>query len=316
MSGRKESAEEVAARIGSAAIAGAGDFWMRALEIGVRYATAATGKNAGPLSAMLAELALVPGLAFDRFVGGFDAAPAPPSHAATWTIEGCPFRLPARIGDSAQGFALYAVSIAAAQQALGGARAPVVAVDIGRGRAAFQLFASDYRDSDFGVCAELGAAFLVRPRTGRGGLGMFIVDLPVGGRFACEAGKRIWGFAKRVAPLAFSYTREEATCTLGGRAVAVTIRFPRGTGAASTSVPVPSYTILDGRLTRTVFRRTGRDERLFPGGAARVAIGGSRRAEDRLARLLRGLEVPSASPVLSGWTEHMSGEFGPPVRAA
>jgi len=314
MSATKQDAAEVAARIGASAVAAAGDFWTRALEIGVRYATGALDAHTGGIPAALTELALVPGLAFDRFAGELDTAPDAHPDAASWTIEGRPFRLPARIGDAAQGFALYAVPIAAAQQALGGARAPVMAVDIGGGQAAFQLFASDYRDSDFGVCAEIGAAFLVRTRAGRRSLGMFIVDLPVSGRFACAAGKRIWGYAKRVAPIRFAYAAAEATCTLGSaRAAQVRITFRRGVGSASTSIPVPSYTMLDGRLTRTLYRRTGREERIFFG-----AMGGRvfARGEDRLAKLLRLLEVPTAKPFLTAWTEHMSGEFGRPARAA
>jgi hypothetical protein len=165
----------------------------------------------------------------------------------------------------------------------------------------------DYRDNDLGDYYEVGILFFVRP-AGRtdAPLGSYIYKLPVNQGFTCEAGCRIWGFPKSVEKIDFAYTDDSATCRLvmDGRHV-LTLTVPRGGEGESADEQAVGYTVIEGVPHTNVFTRGGRGQQTVPGGAG-VAL---ELGDHAIADELRSLGLPEAAPLLSAWTEHMTGSF-------
>ena len=324
-------------RMGRALFVSGTDCWTRSWEIGLRYLRLAAdlsvrdpdGRSGsrGPGGALfdayrhfITEMAMVPGLAAERFAaeltpadtGAATAAAAPPP------VEGRSIRLPARVEDAAQGLAMYAVPARAVEEALAERALPFVPVDLGRGAAALAIFGVRYVLSDLGTYDEIGFAFLVAPRQDPLAMGLHFFELPVSSRFSCAAGKAIWGYAKTEETIDVAAGESETSWTLrrkAGSGRVLTITFPRGGGGSSTAIPLPTYTLLGGRPHRTVFVRTGRGERILAGGGrVMLALGDEQaNAGDGLWRTLRRLGLPAAPVILHAWTEHMSGEMGAPL---
>ncbi len=315
-------------RIGSALMLSAGELWGRWLDIGVRHGRAAAGlppeaaTAAGrptPVAAfrhVLEELALAPWLAWARLGEELGRRPTPAPRV--YTIAGRPLVLPARVQDAAQGLALYAVPEPAANAILAARGVPARATGLGRGVAGLALFGVRYRVSDLGTFEEMGAALLVVPEGDPWASGLYFLLHPVTGAFSCEAGNVVWGYPKTLEPIDSAWGPRHVTWRLrqgpaGPPLLAVT--FPRGGAGASVAVPMPTYTLLDGTLHRTVFTRTGVGERIqVGGGEVALALGDPAACgSDPRWAVLRALGLGQAPPILHAWTEHLSGEFGPPV---
>jgi hypothetical protein len=318
-------------RLASGLLAAGATLWMRPVEIAARYmreglAAAAAGSGGAPGSADLlrvalrearhgaAELALVPWLALDQVARAWEPAAAgavPSAHV----VEGRPVLLPVRVLDAAQGMIVCGVPATAAQAQLGGPAAPVHVVRLGD-TTPLVLFAVQHRLGDLGAYEEIGAGLVVAPRDRPLVPGLLILDFPVNARLPCVAGREIWGYAKREAPVSFAWETDRARCVLGDPEMPlVTLTFPRGGGGSTTAVPCRTYTLAGegARLLTTTFTRTGRGERLRMGpGAARIALAAAEHgAGDPLWRLLDALSATTAPVLAHGWTEHMSAEFGP-----
>jgi hypothetical protein len=240
----------------------------------------------------------------------------------SYVVAGTQLRLPARVQDASQGFAVYSVSKEAVQDLLDLQQDRLLrAWDIGSRRTPLALFIVDYRESDLGSYLELGIACFAAPRKDPLAMGMHVLHLPVGdrahagdGRFSCVVGRKLWGYPKGEYALEFNYRDESVACILSSKktgARLLTLTLPRGDrGSASRNIPIYSYTLKRGLHHRTVFTRSGEGETIRRGGRG-VRLELSPAERDPVLDTLCGLGLPSLSPIFSSWTERMSGEFGP-----
>lgn len=227
------------------------------------------------------------------------------SGSEQFEIQGRVVALPAVVRDASCGSVMYAVDRAAAQKLIPPA---FEAVEAAPGRTQLTLVIVDYRDNDLGDYHEVGIVFFVRP-AGRSDapLGSYIYKLPVDQSFTCEAGCRIWGFPKSVEEIDFAYADDRATCRLvmDGRHV-LTLTVPRGGAGEEPEEQAVGYTLIEGVPHSNVFTRGGRGVQTVPGGAG-VAL---ELGDHPIADELRSLGLLDAAPLLSAWTEHMTGSFG------
>lgn len=330
-------------RLGRAGFAAAADLWQRCCALGIRHAARA-GENA--LAAwkhlpepdvalnlwvsgtrdLLQDASAASSASLQHFSGTLAGARGTPL-SAMHEVDGKAVMLPARIREASQAMAMWALPTAAASAALaarlGADAARFNVLDLGDGSSPFALFMVDYRESDLGAYHELGAAFFVRPACDPGAApGMFMVDLPVDQAFTCQAGIGIWGYPKTLEHIALDYRAERVGCEFRrrGRGKApgrhvLSVSFPRGGEGSSTEVPMATYTMREGRACMTVFTRSGSGETMrgCSAGAVCLQLG---KPGDPLVDMLRTLGVAQATPMLHGWTEHMSGHFGIPAALA
>lgn len=254
------------------------------------------------------------------------------------------YRLPARVRDASQGFAVYRASRDLVQDLLD--TDPVVsrtgipfrAWDIGADRTPIALFMVDYRDSDLGAYREFGVACFIAPQNDPLAIGMYLLGLYVDDRSSMLAGRQIWGYPKeQVAAIDIQYAEKSVTCTVdAGKDSRLKLSIPRGGSGTSSKVPLLTYTVRsaddddvqldpgikpkpDLELLRTTFIRSGSGEmiRSKPGS---VKLDWNRESAASVAQLLNALDVmpepiprhAPPRPILSAWTERMSGEFGVP----
>ena len=222
-----------------------------------------------------------------------------------YEIQGRVVELPAVVRDASSGSVMYMVDRAAAQKLIPDA---FEAVEAAPGQTQLTLVIVDYRDNDLGDYDEVGIVFFVKP-TGRpeAELGSYIYKLPVNQSFTCEAGCRIWGFPKSVEEIDFAYADDSATCrlTMDGQHV-LTLTVPRGGDGETPDEQAVGYTLIEGVPHSNVFTRGGRGEQTVPGGEGVVLELG----DHPIAGELRSLGLPNAAPLLSAWSEHMTGSFG------
>ena len=237
--------------------------------------------------------------------------------------------LPARVAEAAQGSAVYAVDRDAARRLLADLDLPFEPTATATGDAILVLFVVDYRRGDLGAYFELGAAIMARP-TGDplAPPGMAVFALPVSEAFSRDCGRAIWGYPKVLAPeLAIERGDGAVDCCLAAAPDALRLRLSRRGFGASHDVPLTTYTVREGRPTRTIFSRSGRSERLRAGGAVALhlgaasdgrcdcAIASAEGSTGCLCLRLRALGLPKP-PIASGWTETMRGAFGAPQTLA
>ena len=226
--------------------------------------------------------------------------------AESYEIQGRTVRLPAVVRDASSGSVMYMVDRDAAQK-----RIPpeFEAVEAAPGKTQLTLVIVDYRDNDLGDYHEVGILFFVRPASQpEAEVGSFIYKLPVNQSFTRDAGYQIWGFPKTLEKIDFQYAEGSATCRLemDGRHV-FTLTVPRGGTGSTPDTESLGYTMIEGIAHRNVFIRGGSGEQTVPGGdGVELALG-----DHPLAGELRELGLPEAVPLLSAWTEHMTGSFGP-----
>lgn len=228
----------------------------------------------------------------------------------SYEIQGQTVTLPCIVRDAGSGSAIFLAPAEPVQRLLPGDAFEVV--ESAPGQTQVIVAVIDYRDNDLGDYDEVGIIFTVRPRgAAEDAAGTFIYKLPVDQAFTCEAGCTIWGFPKTVEHIDYSYTDDAATCRLemDGKHV-LTLTLPRGDrgGAAGEALETRTYTYIAGVPHETPFTTGGRGMALNPGGAGvTLALG-----DHPIAQELRGLGLDGATPILSSFTEHMSGSFGRP----
>jgi hypothetical protein len=273
---------------------------------------------------LMRELMLIPPLAAASFIDGL-AAPVPSTAPQrSLEVDGGPVMLPARVRSASQGSAYYLVSSSDVAKILEANEEPLRVFEIFPGQTPLATFMIDYRESDLGSYYELGVAFFVVPVARIVAVpGMSVRVLPVNQSFTQLAGREIWGYPKSLMPdMQIAYDDQEVHCTLDRtRDDVLSVTLPRGGTSASREIPIYSYTSVNGARCCTRFVRSGRGEsmRLNPDVELRLGEGrstaclcrGARNAPC-ICRDLRGLGLPS-SPVLSCWTEHMSGRFEAPI---
>lgn len=235
------------------------------------------------------------------------------SEKHVYEIQGRTVSLPCIVRDASSGNAMYLAPAAAVQALLPGDAFEVVEAAPGQTQVILGII--DYRDNDLGDYDEAAIIFMVKPRgADASAAGTFIYKLPVNQSFTCEAGCTIWGFPKSVESLDYRYTDETASCRLemDGQHV-FTLTLPRGKpdADAGDEMQTPTYTTIQGVPHATAFS-TGGASALNPGGAGvELELG-----DHPIANELRQLGLAEARPILSVWTEHMTGRFGPASKLA
>jgi len=231
--------------------------------------------------------------------------------ADSYEFQGQTVTLPCIVRDAGSGNAIFLVPAPAVQSLIAGDAFEVVEAAPGQTQAILAVI--DYRDNDLGDYNEVGIIFMVRPRGTTGDeAGTFIYKLPVNQSFTCEAGCGIWGFPKSVEKIDYDYGADSVVCRLemDGQHV-FTLTVPRGDGGSdSDELQTQTYTYIDGIAHETRFTTGGRGMSMNPGGQGVVLELG----DHPLADELRGLGLADASPILSTWTEHMTGSFGTPQK--
>jgi hypothetical protein len=227
------------------------------------------------------------------------------SSAESYEIQGQTVTLPAVVRDASSGSVMYMGDLGVAKKIIPDA---FEAVEVAPGQTQVTLVIVDYRDNDLGDYDEVGVVFFVRPAGQPDAeVGSYIHKLPVNQSFTCEAGCKIWGFPKSVEEIAFEYADESATCRLemDGQHV-LTLTIPRGGEGETPDTPAVGYTLIEGIPHQNEFVRGGKGEQTLPGGEGVVLELGDHAIADEL----RSLGLETAAPLLSAWSEHMTGSFG------
>ena len=266
----------------------------------------------------LVEMTLLPWLVLERFGTKLyrrDAGPV--TGGLTRSFPERSVRLPVRAGDVTEAFVAYMVPARTVRALLSEQGVPLVPIDLGRGRTVVELFGARYRISDLGTYDEVGLAFLVAPRGDPLAVGLYYFELTATTRFSCEVARTIWGVVKHEEQIDVTLGDARATWRLprkGTGAEVLTLTVPRGGGGSSTAIPIWIYSMLNGRLHRARSLRTGRGERIRfdSGGVSLTVATPEATGADPLADALRRLDLVRAPILAHGWTEHMSGELGPP----
>lgn len=229
--------------------------------------------------------------------------------ATEFTIQGQTVKIPAVVRDASSGTVMYSVDAAPAQALVPDAF-EVVEAEPGKTQATIVIV--DYRDNDLGDYDEVGIIFFVRPKGQPDAeVGSYIYKLPVNQSFTCEAGFKIWGFPKTVEDIDFSYADDSATCKLVmDNKHVLTLTVPRGGDGVSEPAPATGYTMIEGVPHQNIFTRGGSGEQTIVGGEGVVLELG----DHPLADELRSLGLETEEPMLSVWTEHMTGSFEESVK--
>ncbi len=228
--------------------------------------------------------------------------------ADVYNIQGREVSLPCIVRDAGSGNAIYRVPSEAIQKLIPGEAFEVV--EAAPGKTQIILGIIDYRDNDLGDYGEVAIIFMVRPcGAGAEADGTFIYKLPVNQSFTCEAGCTIWGFPKTVETITFEYSDEAVSGRLEMDGAHVfTLSVPRGRAESTgPEMQTRTYTFLGGVPHETAFSTGGKGTALNPGGAGvELTLG-----DHPIAQQLRSLGLADATPIVSTWTEHMTGCFGP-----
>jgi hypothetical protein len=254
-----------------------------------------------------------------------NAGPAPDGES--FVVDGKPFAMPARVLDASQGWALYFVSTAAADRALGAAGKFFSAFDAGGGRTPLMIVGVDYRISDFGRYPEFVLALTVTAKGDSAAQPFsYYLAIAVTQEFTKEAAHVVWGLEKIVCPrLQVRYAPNEVQFGFSAdKGTALSIQFPRfGTGRSS---DLPTFSLSrrgKGTERRTYWAMTtksGSGEGMQVGGSVLLELGvpgnGACVCADGkspcLCDTLRQLDVAGSLPAANGWTERQTAAYGPP----
>lgn len=142
-------------------------------------------------------------------------------------------------------------------------------VRLHRGHVAVAVVAYNYLETSVGPYGEVGISPLCTldrdapPVLGladgyRHGFSGFVAHLPVTSRVAREAGRRIWGYPKFVADMAFEALPERQAVTLSekGREI-LRLEVRRAGRVALERTPLTTFTVLNGELIRTTVPTRG-----------------------------------------------------------
>lgn len=162
------------------------------------------------------------------------------------------------------------------------------------GRALTTLQAWAYRDSSAGRYNEVGLGIFARRRGSRPSRLRFAIDmrdqedqgiwvctLPVTTEVAYAAGVELWGYPKYITPISTDFGEREARVTLEGE---LEITVTAGRSLPIPSVPIVTFTALQGRLIRTVIE-TQMHLALTAGNSASVRVVGSGKTSDAFVAL-------------------------------
>ena len=308
------------------------DLWSQSLEVaGTSAARGARdagnnlrqGIGAGPIVMGLLRNYMA-GLA-DLAITASNAAEAaamnrPAARPQVYPVDNKPFPMPAIVRDASQGWAIYFVAAAAAMSELGQAATDFQLLDVGAGRTPLAILGVEYRDSDFGQYPELVVALFVQPKGQNAAMPMVhYLAIVVSQAFTKDAAKIVWGLEKILCPTCSSiYAADHVRFQVAPGALAIT--YPRFGDASSAAIPIHSLSFQDKIAMQAVSMRAGSGEGTQIGGSVRLVLGDPKannclcagEAEKCLCDTLRKLDIASFLPAANGWTEKMTGDFGPP----
>jgi hypothetical protein len=287
--------------------------------------------SVGPVAAAHAasRLAKPPRETLSEFNIPIDGA-APISHGHTYSIDGKPLLMPARITDASEAWALWFVPVAAAQKTLGQRGDLLRVVDLGGGRTSLTLFGVDYRNTDLGRYLEISLGLCVVPRNDSAAPpGVTSIFMAVNHEYTQKAARAVWGIEKHLAPhMAVTYEEERVRFRLAaGQRSCLTVLYPRLQSSRSIMVPMPLYSTVEDDEGQTVplhatIQRSGEGEgmqfsgsvllRLGDETATGCCLGPEVAGSDCICRTLRDLGVAQRLPAANGWTEHMVGSLSAP----
>lgn len=198
-------------------------------------------------------------------------------------------------------------------------------VRLARGRVAVAVVAYNYLETSVGPYGEIGISPLctldhdAAPVLGltdgyRHGFAGFVAHLPVTSAIAREAGRRVWGYPKFVADMAFEFLPERQTVTLAENGQEILQLEVRRSGrVALERTPLTTFTVRHGQLVRTTVPTRGYVATGVGGGE--LALGAH-----TVGRELAGLGLGSAPLVTRTYLTHSAilpaGEsVGPTERA-
>jgi hypothetical protein len=260
----------------------------------------------------------------EPYISDADAGPEPDGEI--FEVGGKPFAMPARVLDASQGWAMFFVDTAAANNSLGAAHDIVSAFDAGGGRTPLMIVGVDYRNSDFGVYPEFVVALTVTVKGDPARqLFTYYLAIVVTQEVTKEAARIAWGFEKVVCPeLAVRYAVDKVQFGLPNmKGKALSIRFPRFGDAQSSDLPTFSVSQRgEGPERRTYWAMTtksGRGEGTQIGGSVVLELGKSGDglclcADGKsacLCEMLRGFDIAGRLPAANGWTERQTAVYGP-----
>jgi len=241
--------------------------------------------------------------------------------------------LPARIREASQGWAVYFVAADRLRHHLGERAKQFAPVDVGGGRTPVIIFGIDHRESDLGTYHEIAVALLVRPRRDPSP-GLLFLSLAADEEFSVEAARTIWGDHKLLAKrMAASYAPAKTTFSVAaGSSSALSVAFPRFGSGRVTDMPICVYSIMpggpqaEGTVHKMVTTKSTSGAGIQFGGAVELRLGDPTQGDcichlgpgggDQacICRVLQDLGVAQRRPAANGWSEHMSGTLGPPLR--
>jgi Acetoacetate decarboxylase (ADC) len=176
----------------------------------------------------------------------------------------------------------------------------VVAVPQMTGQALVAFGCFQYRKTDIGAYNEVGVAILatspISPVPA-----LYVVHLPVNTAVANRAGHEIWGYNKFVASIDIAETGDAFAMTIRDPSGVTIARF-NGTRGASVTMPpndIVTFSILDGRLMRTVIQMMTPSQ-VGSGSGFSLQIGESTHP---MAENLRSLGLDSLTPTLLQYAE-------------
>jgi hypothetical protein len=176
----------------------------------------------------------------------------------------------------------------------------VVAIPQGIGKALVAFGCFQYRKTDIGPYNEVGVAVLATaPQSPVPAL--YVVHLPVNTALANRAGHEIWGYNKFVASIDIAETDNMFAMTIRDPGGVTIARFNGTRGAAVTMPPndIVTFSILDGRLIRTVIQMMT-PSHIGSGSGFSLQIGESTHP---MAANLRSLGLDRLTPVLVQYAE-------------
>jgi hypothetical protein len=201
--------------------------------------------------------------------------------------------LPIRFFDAQCLLATFLANLGLAAELLKGTGLQAVVQEDGKAMVLLGCF--EYRKTDIGPYNEvcLGVSALA---PGDRIPALYVTNLPVSTAVANRAGREIWGYNKFVAAIDVQRDQKKFSTTLRDPDNAL-ILILEGTRAASVPMPpadVPTFTLLGGRVLKTVIRPMTRFQ-LSNGDGFVLRVGESRHP---MANNLRILALDDTHPVL------------------
>jgi hypothetical protein len=239
----------------------------------------------------------------------------------TYLIQGRKVRLPVEVREATAAVAYYLVSAPAAQRLID--RSGLRIAQTLPGRTVCTIGSMEYIDGDLGRYHEVGVGFFVHephardlPVIGtmfglaRGGLPVYVHQLPVDGEFTREAGCTIWGYPKFMSEIEVTREGGVETTRLAAEGQGILTQTMRmaGTRSFGTRRQI-TFTHRDGETYRTPSSMSGEQIGARMGGVT-IELGTHPMADE-----LRSLGLPKKA-LFSTYIGHMRATFGAAERVS